>query len=95
MDFKDLQITNDNDEKYLRELLDLSYQGVKKFFVLAYNNTEGNNKVSVDSFKKYFLPRIEIENCNIELDGGNFYDHPINDSINPHMHEIFLQRYCM
>ena len=30
---------------------------------------------------KYFLPRIEIENYNIEIDGRNFYDQPINDLI--------------
>ena len=50
-------------------------------FVLAYNNTAGNNQVSVDSYKKYFLPRVKIENYNIEIDGKNFYDQPINDSI--------------
>ena len=31
--------------------------------------------------KKYFLPGIKIKNCNIEIDGRNFYDQPINDSI--------------
>ena len=31
--------------------------------------------------KKYFLPRIKINNYNIEIDGRNFYDQPINDSI--------------
>ena len=41
-------------------------------FVLAYNNKEGDNKVSVDSYKKYFLPRVKIENYNIEIDGKNF-----------------------
>ena len=50
-------------------------------FVLAYNNTAGNDQVSIDSFKKYFLPRVKIENYNIEIDGKNFYDQPINDSI--------------
>ena len=55
-------------------MLESSYQGVKRLFVLAYNNKEGDNKVSVDSFKKYFLPRIKIENYNIEIDGRNFYD---------------------
>ena len=50
-------------------------------FVPAYDNTAGNNQVSVDSFKKYFLPRVKIENYNIEIDGRNFYDQPINDSI--------------
>ena len=50
-------------------------------FVLAYNNKEGDNKVSVDSYKKYFLPRVKIENYNIKIIGKNFYDQPINDSI--------------
>ena len=50
-------------------------------FVLAYNNKERNDKVSVDSLKKYFLPRFKVENYNIEIDGRNFYDQPINDSI--------------
>ena len=31
--------------------------------------------------KKYFLPRIKIENYNIEIDGRNIYDQPINDLI--------------
>ena len=53
----------------------------KRLFVLAYNNTADNNQVSVDSFKKYFLPRVEIENYNIEIDGRNLYDQPINDLI--------------
>ena len=31
--------------------------------------------------KIYFFPRVKIENCNIEIDGRNFYDQPINDLI--------------
>ena len=81
IDNKVVQIATANDEKYIRELLDSSYQGVIRLFVLAYNNTEGNGQVSIDSFGKYFLPRVKIENCNIEIDGRNFYDQPINDSI--------------
>ena len=50
-------------------------------FVLAYNNKEGDNKVSVDFFKKCFLPRFKIENYNIEIDGGDFYDQSFNDWI--------------
>ena len=59
-------------EKCIRELLDSSYQGIKRLSVLAYDNTEGNNQVSIDSSKKYFLPRVKIENCNIEIDGRNY-----------------------
>ena len=76
-----VEIAANNEEKYIRELLDSSYQGVKRLFVLAYNNTAGNNQVSIDSYKKYFLPRVKIENYNIEIDGRNFYDQAINDSI--------------
>ena len=43
----------------------VSYQGVKRLFVLAFDNTEGDNKVSSDSSKKYFLPRVKIENYKI------------------------------
>ena len=46
-----------------------------------YNNTAGNDQVSVDSYKKYFLPRVKVDNYNIEVDGRNFYDKPINNSI--------------
>ena len=70
-----------NEEKFIRELLDSSWQGVKKLFALAYNNKQGDDKVSVDSFKKYFLPRFKNENYNNAVDGRNFYDQSINDSI--------------
>ena len=78
---KIIEIAANNDIKYIRELLDSSCQGVNRLFVLAYNNKAGNNQVSVDSYKKYFLPRVKINNCNIEIDGKNFYDQQINDSI--------------
>ena len=78
---KTVEIASVNDVKYIRELLDSSCQGVKRLFVLAYNNTAGNDQVSVDSYKKYFLQRVKIDNYNIEIDGRNFYDQPINDSI--------------
>ena len=56
-------------EYHLRELLDSNHQGVKRLFLSAYNNSAGDDgQVSIDSFKKYFLPRVKIENCNIEID---------------------------
>ena len=69
-----------NQNSYIRKLLDASFQGVKRLFVLAYDNT-GDNPVTADSHKRYFLPRKKINNYNIEIDGRNFYDQPINDSI--------------
>ena len=49
-----------------------------RFF--SYDNTD-HNRVTVDSHQKYLLPRVEIENYNIEIDGRNFYDQPIIDLI--------------
>ena len=34
-----------------------------------------------DSHRKYFLPRINITNYNVLIDGRNFYDQPINNQI--------------
>ena len=48
-----------NEENYIRELLDSSWQGVKRLFVSAYNNKEGNDQVSVDSYKKYFFQELK------------------------------------
>ena len=44
-------------------MLDASYQGVKWLFILVYDNT-GNNPVTVNSHRRYFLPRIKIEKIN-------------------------------
>ena len=73
IDNKRVEISRVNEEKPIRELLDSSYQGVKRLFVLPYDDTEGDNQVSFDSFKKCFLPRVKIKNCNIEIDGRNLW----------------------
>ena len=70
-----------NQDKYIRELLHDSYQGVKRLFVLAYDNNAGDDLVTTNTHRRYFLPRIKIKNYNIEIDGRNFYDQSINDSI--------------
>ena len=55
---------------------------MSRLFVLAFGNTENGNKmVERDSHRKYFLPRVDITNYNVLIDGRNFYDQPINDQI--------------
>ena len=39
------------------------------------------NRVIKDSYRKYFAPRVDITSYNVLIDGRNFYDQPINDSI--------------
>ena len=65
---------------YIRELLDASYQVVKRLFILAFRDRGGANIVTAGSHRRYFLPRVKIENYNIEIDGRND-DQPINDLI--------------
>ena len=78
---KVVEIAAANAEKHTREWLDSSYQGVKRLLVLAYDNIAGDDQVPINSFKKYFLPRVKIGNNNIEVDGKKFYDQPIDNSI--------------
>ena len=74
--------TRNSDEKNLTIFsLDASFQGIRRLFVLAFDNTNTGNKVERNSHTKYFLPRVNITNYNVLIDGRNFYDQPINDSI--------------
>ena len=80
---------NSDNNNLTRFPLDASFQGVRRLFVLAFNNTNATipnnpinntaNRVERNSHTKYFLPRINITNYNVLIDGGNFYDQPIND----------------
>ena len=65
--------------KYIRERIGPSFQRVNRLFVLPYAN--GDNITNENSYRRYFLPRVQINNYNIKIDGRNFYDQPINDSI--------------
>ena len=51
-------------------------------FVPAFNDANNDgNKVERDGHRKYFLPRVDVTNCNALIDGRNFFDQPINDQI--------------
>ena len=70
--------------KTLYELRNASFQGVKKLFVLAYAVAADDNfdqEAGIKDKRKYFLLRGEIKNCNVLIDGRNFYDQSINDII--------------
>ena len=65
-----------------RILLDSSFQGVNRFFVTGFdNNTFKRKKRDTESQSRYFLPRVEIKDYNILIDGRNFYDQNISDLI--------------
>ena len=62
--------------------LNASFQVVRRLFVLPFENTDnGAKKVERNSHTKYFLPRVNMTNCNVLIEGRNFYDQPINDLV--------------
>ena len=58
-------------------MFDSSYHWIKRLFVLPSDDSTDNG--NINSFKKYFLPRVNIENYNIEIDRRNFYDQLFNN----------------
>ena len=59
IDNKVVEIAANNGEKYIRGLLDSSYQGVKRLFVLVHDSTSGNDQVSIDSLKNIFFQELK------------------------------------
>ena len=77
-----------------RFTLDAAFQEVNRLFVLVFEDTRADeaadapaprnlvaNRLIRDSYRKYFVPRADITSYNVLIDGRNFYDQPINDSI--------------
>ena len=66
--------------KNLYKLLNVSFQGVRRLFVLAHVVFAGaaNDEAGIKDNKKHFLPRGEIKNYDALIDGRDFYDQPIN-----------------
>ena len=68
--------------KNLYELLNASFQGVKRLFVLVYVIADGgNDETGIQNNERYFLPKGEIKNYKVLIDGRNLYDQPISDLI--------------
>ena len=68
-----IEIRDLDNDNATRWFCDASFQGVNRLFVFAFNNTDDNaNKVKRDSHRKYFLPRVDITNYNVLIDGRNF-----------------------
>ena len=59
----------------LNYLVEPSFQGVNRLFVLAFENY--NHKIST---RCYNLPTVEIKEYNIMINGENFFDQPIKNN---------------
>ena len=62
--------------RYLDYLIDLSFQGVNRLFVLAFEDDNAQ-----ESPKQYYLPTGEIKYYNAMIDGRNLFDQPIKNDL--------------
>ena len=82
-----IESKNLDNSNFKRFALDASFQGVRRLFVLAFNNTTDNDNNPINDtvfrniHRKCFPPRENITNYNVLIDWRNFYDQPINDLI--------------
>ena len=61
----------------LNYLIDPKFTNVNRFFVLLFNRTNaGDNR---DSFSHYYVPTIEIKDCNVLIDGKSFFVFPVKN----------------
>ena len=56
----------------LNHLVEPSFQGINRFFVLAFENDTQRT-----SHSDYYLPNVEIKDYNVKINGENFFDQPI------------------
>ena len=62
--------TNQVQNRYLDFLIDPSFQGVNRLFVLSFKDDDGRQ-----SHKQYYLPTVEIKDYNVMIDGRSLLDH--------------------
>ena len=70
------QTTNNN----LNYLIDPAFTNVNRLFVLSFKNEHGNddeNESVRTSFNKCYVPKVEIEDFNLMIDGKQFFEIPV------------------
>ena len=68
-----IETKNLDNNNFTRFPLDASFQGIRRLFLLVFSNTEeGAKKVERNNHTKYFLPRVNIINYNVLIDGRTF-----------------------
>ena len=59
--------------RYLNHIINPSFQGVKRLFVLSFENEDEGT-----SHSTYYLPKVVIKDHNVMIDGKNVFDQTIN-----------------
>ena len=67
-------MTNQTKTNHLNYLIDPTFTKVNRLFVLSFENEEDRT-----SFSKYYVPKVEIKDFNVLIDGKSFFDVPVKN----------------
>ena len=72
-------MTIHNNNNNLNYLIDPTFTNINRLFVLSFERIEENHikKDYRDSFSHYYVPRVQIKDFNVLIDGKCFFDLPI------------------
>ena len=68
------EMTNQTKTNHLNHLIDPTFSKVNRLFVLSFENEEDRT-----SFSKYYVPKVEIKDFNVLIDGKSFFDVPVKN----------------
>ena len=75
------QMTIQPQNNNLNYLIDPTFTNVNRLFVLSFERIEEDNikKDYRDSFSHYYVPKVQIKDFNVLIDGKSFFDLPIKN----------------
>ena len=62
--------------QYLDYLIDPSFQGITRLFVLVFQN-----EAQRISHRRHYFPTVKIKNCNVMINGQNFFNQPVRNNL--------------
>ena len=68
------EMTNQTKNNNLNYLIDPTFTKVNRLFVLSFENENDRT-----SFSKYYVPKVEIKDFNVLIDGKSFFDVPVKN----------------
>ena len=66
----------ERENQYLDYLIDPSFQGVNRLFVLSFEDEEQQT-----SYKQYYVPTLNIKDYNVMIDEQNLFDQPVRNDL--------------
>ena len=70
------KMLTERQNQYLDYLIDPSFQGITRLFVLVFQN-----EAQRISHRRYYFPTVEIKNCNVMINGQNFFNQPVRNNL--------------